>query len=262
MDSDLTHGLSDDDLADLARLADGTLPPDRRAEVEARIAASPRLASIVERQAVALAALRGTAGTGAPARLRADVERRSGRAATRRSQRRRPLLAAALAAVAAAALALAFALPGSPGGPSVADAAALGGRPATLAAPGPVAGTPQLLRADVDGVPFPNYAAKFGWRASGARKDHPSGRATTTVVYGKGGRTIAYTIVSGNALHAPSPARSTRRGGVEYRVLREDGRTVVTWRRKGRTCVLSSTRARPAELVSLAVWRGKGAIPF
>ena len=64
-----TEGLSDEQLADLARLADGTLPADRRAEVEARVAASPQLASIVERQRAALEALHGTAETGAPARL-------------------------------------------------------------------------------------------------------------------------------------------------------------------------------------------------
>ena len=81
------NGLSDDELADLARLADGTLPAERRAEVEARVAASPQLSRIVERQGVALEALRGTADIGAPARLRADVERRrgSGRAASARA---------------------------------------------------------------------------------------------------------------------------------------------------------------------------------
>ncbi len=73
-----TEGLSDEQLADLARLADGTLPADRRAEVEARVAASPQLASIVERQRATLEALHGTAETGAPARLRSRVGRRRG----------------------------------------------------------------------------------------------------------------------------------------------------------------------------------------
>src|SRR4051794_41966594 len=78
MESDPPHGLSDAELADLARLADGTLPAERRPDVEARVAASPQLASIVERQGVALDVLRDTAATGAPARLRAGVERRRG----------------------------------------------------------------------------------------------------------------------------------------------------------------------------------------
>src|SRR5215208_8308 len=119
MQPDPTHGISDDELADLARLADGTLPPERRAEVEARVAASPQLARIAERQAVALAALRSTADTGAPVRLRSRVERRAAggdRAARRRP--RRMVLGGAFAAVAAVALALVLVLPGGlSGGP-------------------------------------------------------------------------------------------------------------------------------------------------
>jgi anti-sigma factor RsiW len=263
MEPEPTNGLSDDLLADLVRLVDGTLPADRRAEVEARVAASPQLARIVERQGVALDALRGTADTGAPARLRAQVDRRrgSGRAAGR--GRTRVVVGGAIAAAASLALALILVLPSAfPGSPSVTDAAALAEKPPTQAAPGGVPGTPQLLRAEVDDVPFPNYAAKFGWKPVGARQDDPSGRGATTVYYEKGGRVITYTIVSGDALDPPSDARSTTRGGVEYRMFRADGRTVVTWERDGHTCVLSGKTVPPTELLMLADWRGKGAIPF
>jgi hypothetical protein len=267
MEPDPINGLSDDQLAELARLADGMLPADRRAELEEQVAASPRLSNIVERQSIALDALRGTADTGAPARLRAHVHRRRGadRAAGRGRGRghRSVVIGGASAAAAAVALALILTLPDArPVGPSVADAAGLAENPPTQAAPRGVPGTPQLLRAEVDEVRFPNYAAKFGWKPSGARADDPSAREATTVYYEKGGRTVAYTIVSGDPLHPPSHTRSITRGGVEYRVFRDDGRTVVTWDRDGRTCVLSSTAARPAELLTLADWRGKGAIPF
>jgi len=263
MEPELTDGLSDDELADLARLADGTLPDDRRAEVEARVAASPQLSSIVERQGVTLDAVRRTANTGAPARLRAQVDRRRGAGRAAGVRRRSGVMGSAIAATAAAALALILVLPGAfSGGPSVAEAAALGEQPPTQPAPGVVPGTPQLLRKEVDEVPFPNYAAKFGWKPVGAREDDPSGRDATTVRYGKSGRTIAYTIVSGDALDPPSDARSTTRAGVEYRTFRDDGRTVVTWERDGHTCVLSGTAVRPAELLTLADWRGKGALPF
>jgi anti-sigma factor RsiW len=263
MEPEPTNGLSDDQLADLARLVDGTLSADRRAEVEARVAASPELSSIVERQGVALDALRGTADTGAPARLRAQVDRRRGARRAARDGRRRVAIGGAITAAAAVALALILVLPGAfSGGPSVADAAGLAEKPPTQAAPGSVPGTPQLLRAEVDDVPFPNYAAKFGWKPVGARQDDPSGRDATTVYYKKDGRTIAYTIVSGDALDPPSDARSTKHGGVVYRTFRDDGRTVVTWERDGRTCVLSGKAVRPAELLMLADWRGKGAIPF
>ena len=263
MEPEPTEGLSEEQLADLARLADGTLPADRRAEVEARVAASPQLASMLERQGVALEALRGTAEIGAPARLRADVERRrTDRAA---GGRRRGTVFGAPIAAAAAAVALALVLVlsgGSSSNPSVADTTALAQKAPTQGAPAPVRGDPALLSARVDDVPFPNYSSKFGWKAAGARHDAPSGREATTVFYEKGARTIAYTIVSDGALDPPQGARVTRRDGVVFRTLREGGRTVVTWERNGHTCVLSSRAARPGELVALADWRGKGAIPF
>ena len=263
MEPELTHGLSDDELADLARLADGALPADRRAEVEARVAASPRLSSIVARQGIALEALRGTAEIGAPARLRADVERRRGAVRERRGWGRRLAIGRSVAAVAAGAACPDLrAAERILGGPSVADAASLAEKPPTQPAPRAVPGTPALLRAEVDDVPFPNYAAKFRWKSAGAREDDPSGREATTVHYRKGARTIQYTIVSGDALDPPSDARTTTRAGVEYRKLRHDGRTVVTWERDGHTCVLSAKAVRPAELLTLADWRGKGAIPF
>jgi anti-sigma factor RsiW len=53
--SDLVSRLSDRELAELAALADGTLPADRRPEVEARVAASPELQELLERQRRSLA---------------------------------------------------------------------------------------------------------------------------------------------------------------------------------------------------------------
>src|SRR6476620_6948307 len=103
MASDPHNELTDEQLADLARLADGTLPPERRAEVEARVASSPELARALQTQAVALDALRqANRELGAPARLRARVERR-----TRRSSRPARTWRGALATGMAAVLALA-----------------------------------------------------------------------------------------------------------------------------------------------------------
>jgi hypothetical protein len=258
MEPDPARDLSDDQLADLARLADGTLPAERRADVEARVAASAQLSNIVQRQRLALEALRGTAETGAPVRLRAQVERRRSPA----TARGRLAVGGLAAATLAVALAVVLLLPGSfSGGPSVADAAAFGAKAPAEAAPRPAA-TPQLLEADVGGVSFPNYAAKFGWKPVGARHDRAAGRRATTVFYAKDERRIAYTIVSGESLDAPSGATSTTRGGVEYRTLEIGGRTVVTWKRSGHTCVLSGSSAGSAELIDLADWRGTGAIRF
>ena len=53
-------------LADVARLADGTLPPRRRAAVEARVAESPQLRALLDEQRRALTLVRGAGGTAPP----------------------------------------------------------------------------------------------------------------------------------------------------------------------------------------------------
>src|SRR5690349_13564335 len=123
MEPDPVNELTDEQLADLARLADGTLPAHRREEVEAQIAASPQLSALADRQQHALLALRATTDTGAPARLRAQVERAHDKGRSRDARRFR--VGGSIVAVAAAALlALVLVLPGAvSGGPSVATAA-------------------------------------------------------------------------------------------------------------------------------------------
>jgi anti-sigma factor RsiW len=261
MASDPYNDLSDDQLADLARLADGTLAPERRAEVEARVAASPELSRAFQTQAVALEGLqRANRDTGAPARLRSQLERRQ--SPRRRSPRTRTWRSA-LAAGTAAVLALALVLPGILSQSlSVAEASTFAAKPPTQGAPASVPGTPQILQAKVGDVPFPNYSKTFGWSATGRRDDHSSGRDATTVYYRKNGKSVGYTIVSGSALDHPSNASRTTLGGVDYRVFRHNDRTVVTWERGGHTCVLSAKGVSAAKLVALASWRGKGNIPF
>src|SRR5689334_496008 len=74
-----------DEHAELAALADGTLPPERQAALEAEVAASPELADRLaeQRRAVTLAQS-AAAEIEAPAGLRARVE------AQRRERERRP----------------------------------------------------------------------------------------------------------------------------------------------------------------------------
>jgi Anti-sigma-K factor rskA, C-terminal len=92
-----------DDLADLAALADGSLAPERRATLEARVAASPELAErLAEQQRAVALAWSAAEQVSAPASLRAHIERQ------RRAQRTRvPRRVVLVGAVAAAALALA-----------------------------------------------------------------------------------------------------------------------------------------------------------
>jgi anti-sigma factor RsiW len=114
------------DLANLAMLADGTLPDARRAEVEARLASLPGGAELLEKERRAVDALRGASQMLAPASLRERIEADRARAG-RAPQRRRAVLGSGLAAaLAVLALALVLVLPGgTPGSPSVSQAASL-----------------------------------------------------------------------------------------------------------------------------------------
>jgi hypothetical protein len=164
-----------------------------------------------------------------------------------------------VAALAVAALAAVLALPsGTPGGPSVVEAAAVGQLPAVEPAPRPA--TAKLLDRQAAGLPFPDWSQKFGWRATGARTDTLAGRRMTTVFYAKGARRIAYTIVGGAALHEPDGSDRIVEG-TRVRLVRAGQPALVTWQRRGHTCVLSGT-ADPETLRKLAAWKGKGAVEF
>ena len=102
-----------DGVAELAALADGSIAPERRAELEAQIATSPILADRLAEQERAVALLSGAGeAVDAPAGLKARLEaQRSPR--TVRAPRRLALGGAAAAAVAAAAVAVALVVVGS-----------------------------------------------------------------------------------------------------------------------------------------------------
>jgi anti-sigma factor RsiW len=249
---------------ELAALADGSLSPERRAAVEELLEGSPELVARLEEQERAVAVIRSAADTvEAPAALRAQIEAQRRPRPTTTHARRRYAWAGglAVAAVAAVALALVLTLPENvPGGPSVAEGAVVATRPAT--APPPQASSSTLLARNVEGVPFPNWAKKYGWKATGIRVDTLGGRRLTTVFYEKGARRIGYTIVAGSALKAPPGALRVRREGTELRLLAVDGRRVVTWQRRGRTCILSGVGMDAPTLTKLAAWNGQGTVPF
>jgi anti-sigma factor RsiW len=249
------HGFREEELA---ALADGSLPDDRRETVEAHVARSEDLRDSLDEQRRAHSLVSAaSAEVEAPAGLRARVE-----AERRPRVRRRPLaLAAGFAVAAAAAVALLLTLPSGAGGPDFAEAATLGERPATGSAPRPLAGESTLLDQKLEQVPFPNWAEEFGWHATGVRTDRIGGRDAVTVFYEKQGREIAYTIVSGDPLDVPADASAARRQGTDLHALAFGGRQVVTWERLGYTCILSGDLDRPT-LLKLAAWKGKGGVPF
>jgi hypothetical protein len=236
----------------LTALADGSLARRKRARIEAELARSPELRDTLARQRRAVEAVRSV-DLAAPAALRTRVEAAAATAPARRPARRLAVGLALAGATAAVTLAVALSLPDATGGPSVVEASELSELPPTGPAPQPAA--PKLLDTRAEGLPFPDWAEKFGWRATGVRRDELDGRRAVTVFYEKDGRTIAYTILSGEALDWPDPAASAMREGTRLRHVRADGRTIVTWRRDGLTCILSGAGIPATKLLDLAGWK-------
>jgi hypothetical protein len=258
---DMTSKLSAQEMAELAGLADGTLPPERREPLEARIAESPELQEALDRQRRALAASRGMADEPVPAALQTEVERRvRGTGARRPRSRLIPGLAAGGAFAAATAVVLVLVLAGGPSGPTVADAARLAASPPTGPAPAPLDHSRTKLAAQVGGVVFPNLTHPWGWHQVGVRRGQVNGRDATVVYYAKHGHRVGYAILAGSALAQPSGAKTVQRHGVPYATLSVDGKPAVTWQRLGHTCVI--TGASPSQLVKLASWRGGGTLRY
>jgi hypothetical protein len=258
---DLASQLTEEQMAELSALADGTLPSERRPAVEAWVASSPELQQLLDRQRRSVAATQLAASEPMPDSLRATVPPRRAQRKRRRAGRIAPRLAFGGAAVAAVAVALVVALGGGAAEPTVADAAGLAMQPPTGPAPARYDGSRTELAADVQGLRFPDFQRVYGWRADGTRRGKVDGRDATVVYYRKGDRRIGYAIVSGSGLPQPSGASGTVRRGVEYQSLRAHGQPTVTWRRVGHTCVLTGS-ASPAELLTLASWRGGGALAY
>lgn len=254
--------LSAQEMAELAALADGTLSAERREALEARVASSPELQELVDRQRRAVTLTRAAASEPVPASLQASVEGNIRRPRESRGSRRLvPSLALGGVAVAVAAVLVTLVLTGAPSGPTVADAARLAASQPTEPAPARAGKDWSKLDASVDGVAFPDFTRAFGWRQSGMRRDQVNGRAATAVYYSKDGKRIGYVILAGSALPAPSGAHSVERNGVSYDALTVDGRPTVTWERLGHTCVLTGATSR-SELLALAAWHGGGTLRY
>jgi hypothetical protein len=246
-------------MADLAAAADGTLAPGRRRELEAMAERDPAIASALDEQRRALTLIRGAAAeVRAPLALRERLEADRTRLARPRARRRWFSIATAGALAAAVLLAVVLA---SPSGPTIDEAAAFGSQPPTAPAP-PAEG--KLLAAEQDGVAFPEWGAKFGWEATGARTGEIDGREATTVYYENDeGRTLAYTIVGGDALDTPDDARTIEAEGTPVEIFRtSDGTPAATWEREGHTCILSGAGVPDEKLAELAGWKGMGDVAF
>jgi hypothetical protein len=246
-------------LADISKLADGTLDPARRDEVRAAIAASPELSELYARERHVVELLHeARAADRAPASLRARIAAQRPKPATIR--RRRISYGGGLAAaIAAVLLAVILVLPGgTPGGPSVSQAAALALLGPTAAAPASDPNAPAArLNQEIEDVYFPNWSARFGWEAVGRRTDQLGHRMAVTVYYASRGKQVAYTIVAAPSLPVPG-AQKTTVHGVLFWTFSSGGRVIITWQRSGHTCVLSAKGVDPSELQRLAAWQEAG----
>jgi hypothetical protein len=112
----------------------------------------------------------------------------------------------------------------------------------------------------VEGVRFPNYEEKFGWRAVGKRDDEIDGRDVTTVFYERGGERVSYSIVAGDALAEPDGQDVEAEG---TRLRRIGAGNAVTWTRLGHTCVMDGSAAVSlAAVAELAGWKAKAEVAF
>jgi hypothetical protein len=174
-----------------------------------------------------------------------------------RSFRLAPRLAAA-GAIAGAVAAVAIAVGLSGGGSSTLSqrqAVALTLRPATQAAPAESTINHTELAAAVEGVSFPYWEGRLGWRSTGARTDRVGGRTVRTIFYSDGrGHRIGYAIVAGSPPQRPSGGVVQWRGSTPYRLLAENGVPAVVWLRHHHLCVVSARGVSGATLLRLASW--------
>ena len=171
------------------------------------------------------------------------------------------LAAVGASAAAAAAVGAIVALSTGPAGSlSLQSASALTLRPATAAAPRESKGNHDQLAASVQGVSFPYWEERAGWRSVGARSDRLDGREVRTVFYSnRDGARIGYAIFAGSAPTVSGGVLRLHRG-LPFRLLNRDGVAVVSWHRGGHLCVMSGIGISAPGLMQLATLGDHGAL--
>ncbi len=226
--------------ADLARLADGSLPESRQAELRAQAEESSELTAALAEQRRAVAMLRAL-DQPAPDALRSRIAELTGPAPPirRRPRWRRALILPGVTAVAALVAVIVVVIGAGSAAPTISQAARLALASATLPAPGVDPAQPANLRLAGAPIPFPSWGSTTGWKPTGARTDSVDGRRITTVFYtSAGGRRIGYAITSGEPL-ALAHGVQINRYGARFALGREGGARLITWVRSGHTCVIA-----------------------
>ena len=252
MDKEMTEQEPKHSEGELTRLADGTLPADRHADLLAQIQQSPELTAALAEQERAVTMLRSL-DEPAPAALRARLDDLTGPAPTRRRLRWRPAFALPGAtAIAAAVAAVVILVSGGGATPTVPVAARLALASATLPAPAVNAGDSEDLALSAAGIPFPAWGPQHGWTADGARTDTVDGRRITTVFYkGRHGDHIGYAITDGAPLRGVH-GRTVMRYGVRFTLQKSGPAQLISWVRAGHTCVIAGRSVSYSTLLKLA----------
>jgi hypothetical protein len=211
--------------AELARSrATERAPVQVRARLQALIDAAPRRRTAPARAFVSLLS-----------------DRRRG-AAPR--QARRPLVGAfALAGALVVALLLTLSAGGRPGPTVLAAAAALPRASAWPASAARAAAPPRALYRSFAGVDLPAALARPGWRTTGTLTVRVAGRTLEVSGYRAGPVTVTYAVAAGPVLRGQTAG---------YSSFRVSGRTAVSWREAGHSCLLLSRRLSPARLLAIA----------
>lgn len=241
--------------AEMARLADGSLPAARQAELREELQRSPALARALAEQEQAVSMLRA-ADVPAPDSLRQWLqEQTSERRAPRRRLRLRPRFAfpaAAGVAVAAVAAAIVLALSGGSTSPSLTQATRASLAASTMPPPSESNDGAMTLDVSAAGIRFPYWEKTIGWRALGFRVDSLSGRHAVTVFYaGPAGHRVGYTIVTGPPLNV-SGGKTVTSHGIPYTFKQVGSARMVTWLRNGHTCVIAGRGVSNPMLLHLA----------
>jgi hypothetical protein len=243
--------------AELARLADGSLPASREAELREELGRRPELTSALAEQERAMTMLRSDA-TPAPASLHRWVQDQTAAATPRRSRPRLPqirlgvLVPVLTTALAAAVILLVVVIANNgAGSPNLNQATRLALLTPTTPAPDEATPGGRTLDVSAGGLPFPYWGHTVGWNATGARTDKISGRPTVTVFYRRLGHTVGYTIVTGSPLPVTG-GQTVTRGGVPYTFIGHGPARLVTWVRGNHTCVIAGRSVTNATLLKLA----------
>jgi anti-sigma factor RsiW len=239
---------------ELTRLADGSLPTDRHADLLAEIQQSPELTAALAEQKRAVTMLRAL-DEPAPAALRAQIDELTGagtKAGRGGPRWRRAFVLPGATALAAAIAAVVILVSGGNSAPTVPVAAHLALASATLPSPAINANDSKNLALTEAGIPFPAWGPQKGWTPDGARTDTVDGRTITTVFYkGRTGKRIGYAITTGAPLTGVH-GRTVSRYGVAFTLQQSGGAHLISWVRHGHTCVIAGRSISYAALLALA----------